>query len=77
MVDFQRENRRLLSKLDELNDENVILIRRITNLSTSNRSCDVDTDTSSLTSFSNDVSTSSNHETGETMILTKIKGIKF
>ena len=61
MVDYQKENRSLLSRLNQLNEENMMLINRITSLTsdTINKVAEKDTDSSSLTSYSNDMSTTS------------------
>ena len=61
MVDYQNENRSLLSRLNQLNEENMMLINRITSLTsdTINKVAEKDTDSSSLTSYSNDMSTAS------------------
>ena len=59
MVDYQNENRSLLSRLNSLNDENMMLINRITGLTGLNKTAEKDTDSSSLTSYSHDLSSSS------------------
>ena len=54
MVDYQNENRSLLLRLDSLNEENIMLINRISTLTGNHK--EKDTDSSSLTSFSNELS---------------------
>jgi len=56
MVDYHNENRSLLSRLNTLNDENMMLINRITGLTSVNKADEKDTDSSSLTSYSHDLS---------------------